>query len=377
MKNKLGYWIVIAAAALLQVSCNSQTELLYVGTYSERGSQGLYVYEYERSDNAFTLVQTLPEISDPNFLAVHPDGKKLYCVNTMTDEEGNRIDGVSSFGISSSGQLTLLNQMPSYGRGACHITLDKEGKYIYVAHYGSGSMTSFKINNDGTIEDTIQTMQFSGSSITRRQQGPHLHSMLFDPGNKYLYAADLGTDKVMIFDFDPETGNIDPAPQPWVEVIPGSGPRHFTFNQDGTVLYLAEELSSTVSLFRVNPLDGSLSAVQTLSTLPEGFEGQSSVADIHMDKEERMVFVTNRGHNSLAYFSVLDDGTLEATGHQPVLGDHPRNFMVDPKGEFVLVANRNTDNINQFRFDVDADSSWHTGTTLEVPAPVCLKWLNL
>jgi 6-phosphogluconolactonase len=376
--KRILFWSLLAFLMVPQISCKSEKEILYIGTADMNDSQGLYVYEYERGTNTFTLLQILPEIIAPNFLVLHPSGEFLYCVNDIVGEDGKKLDALSAFAIDdATGKLTLLNQVPSYGRGNCHIELDRTGKFIYVAHYGSGSLSSFNIGADGSIGDTIQTMQFTGSSITSRQQSPHLHAILVEAGNRFAYAADLGTDKVYIFDLDGTAGSLEPAAVPWVEAVPGSGPRHMAFNQKGTMFYLAEELSSTVGVFSISQENGSLTPEQRLPTLPEEFEGQNTVADIHLTPDEKLLFVSNRGHNSLAVFTVLDDGTLEVAGHEPVQGDHPRNFMVDPKGEFVLVANRNTDNINQFELGSDADPLQYTGTTLEVPAAICLKWLIL
>lgn len=361
-----------------QISCKTEKEILYIGTAGMNDSQGIYVYDYERNTNKFTLLQTLPEISAPNFLALHPSGDFLYSVNDITDEQGKEQDAVSAFSIDpSTGMLTLLNQVPSHGGGNCHIELDRKGKFIYVAHYGSGNLSSFKIESDGSIGDILQTIQFTGSSITRRQQQSHLHAILVDAGNRFAYAADLGADKVYIFELDATTGMLAPAAVPWVAAVPGSGPRHMAFNREGSLFYLAEELSNTVSVFRISQEDGSLNIEQRLPTLPEEFDGQNTVADIHLTPDGELLFVSNRGHNSLAIFSVQDDGTLEVAGHEPVQGDHPRNFMVDPKGEFVLVANRNTVNINQFELVEGAGPLQYTGTTLDVPAAICLKWLRL
>ena len=376
--KKVLLWSLLALLLAPQISCKTEMEILYIGTASMNDSQGLYVYSYERGANEFTLLQTLPEIIGPNFLALHPSGEFLYSVNMITGEDGKRQDAVSAFAIDgATGMLTLLNQVPSYGRGVCHIELDRKGKFIYVAHYGSGELTAFSIAADGSVADTVQTMQFTGSSITQRQQGPHLHAILVDAGNRFAYAADLGTDKVNIFDLDPATGRLEPAAVPWVTAVPGSGPRHMAFNRKGSMLYLAEELTSTVSVFSISSADGSLTPLQRLPTLPEGFDGQSTVADIHLTPDDGMLFVSNRGHNSLAIFNVQNDGTLEVAGHEPVQGDHPRNFMVDPDGAFVLVANRNTNNINQFELVKGAEPLQYTGTTLEVPAAICLKWLVL
>lgn len=240
-------WSLLAFLIVPQISCKTEKEILYIGTANMHDSQGLYVYEYERGTNTFTLLQTLPEIIAPNFLALHPSGDHLYSVNDMIGEDGKKLDAVSAFAIDgSTGMLTLLNQMPSYGRGNCHIELDRTGKFVYVAHYGSGELTVFSIAADGSLADTVQTMQFTGSSVTQRQQSPHLHAIMVDDDNLFAYAADLGTDKVNIFNLDATTGRLEPAAVPWVDAVPGSGPRHMAFNRKSTMLYLAEELSSKI-----------------------------------------------------------------------------------------------------------------------------------
>lgn len=369
--------VLLAAVLLLPVSCSvDKREILYVGTSSLRGSEGLYVYTYDRRANSFQLVQTLPQVSAPNFLTITPSGEYLYTVNAMEAEGGEKVSGVSAFRIAPrSGALELLNQVPAYGGGSCHIVTDRKGDFIYVSHYGSGSLTVFGIHNDGRVADSVQTIAFGGSSVTDRQKGSHLHSILVSRDNRFAYAADLGTDKIMIFKRDQVSGKLAPAAMPFAESLPGSGPRHLTFNEEGSLLYLAEELSCAVTVFAVDLASGALERLQTLSTLPEGFDAWNTVADIHMAPDGQSLFVSNRGNNSLAAFSVQENGLLKAAGYMPVEGAHPRNFMVDPKGEFVLVANRDTDNIVQMQFGAEPGILTAGNTTIEVPAPICLKWL--
>ncbi|MCF8346778.1 MAG: lactonase family protein [Bacteroidales bacterium] len=369
--------VLLSAVLLIPVSCRfDQREILYTGTNAIRGSEGLYVYTYDRRENTFLLVQTLPQVTAPNFLTIAPSGEYLYTVNAMEAEGGKRVSGVSAFRIEpSSGLLELLNQVPAHGGGACHIATDREGDYLYVSHYGSGSLTVFGIHDDGRVSDSVQTIAFEGSSVTDRQKGSHLHSVLVSRDNRFAYAADLGTDRIMIFERDQVSGRLTPAAMPFAESLPGSGPRHFTFNDEGSLLYLAEELSCAVTVFAVDLVSGALERLQTLSTLPEGFDAWNTVADIHLAPDGQSLFVSNRGHNSLAVFSVQEDGLLKAAGHTPVEGAHPRNFMVDPKGEFVLVANRDTDNIVQMRLGAEPGILTAGSTMMEVPAPICLKWL--
>ncbi len=368
-----GILALICAASHL--SCRSQHELLYVGTYSQRESQGIYVYRFDRNTGTFNLLQTNPEISSPNFLAIHPSGAFLYAVTKDTGEDGDGGDAVSALAINpEDGTLSLINQVPSHGDNACHISLDNTGNWVFISHYGSGSLSVLPVNPEGSLGDTVQTIFFEGSSITSRQEASHVHSILVSPDNEFVYVADLGTDRIMIFKLDENTGRLTPADPPWVASSPGTGPRHFTFSPDGSALYLAEELSFTVSVFRRDAITGALTEIYTTSTLPEGFEGRNSVADIHTDPEGKYLYVSNRGHNSLAIYKVRDNGLIESVGYEPVRGDHPRNFMVDPRGEFLMVANRNTDNIVLFRIDKSTGLLEYTGQSLEVPAAVCLKW---
>jgi len=204
-----------------------------------------------------------------------------------------------------------MNQVPAHGSGACHITTSRDGRFLYVSHYGSGSLTVFGVHDDGRVADSVQTIAFEGSSVTDRQEGSHLHSILVSRDNRFAYAADLGTDRVMIFERDQESGRLTPAAMPFAESLPGSGPRHFTFNEEGSMLYLAEELSCAVTVFAVDQDNGALERLQTLSTLPEGFDAWNSVADIHLTPDGQSLFVSNRGHNSLAIFTVQENDRSE------------------------------------------------------------------
>lgn len=356
-------------------SCNKQAEILYVGTYAQRESQGIYVFEYERNNNNFSLLQTLPRIENPNFLAIHPDGELLYAVNTIQTDEDSKQDMVTSFTIDSkTGKLTKLNQMPTFGAGACHISIDKSGRYLFVSHYRSGSLTTFNVTENGAIADTIETISYSGGSVTPRQKAPHVHSCLVSPDNRFVYVADLGTDKMMIYELNHETGLLTPAEEPFATLNPGAGPRHFTFHPNKPIVYVAEELSSAVTVFNRNESTGALTSAQTLTTLPESFTDQNTVADIHVGKNAKTLYVTNRGHNSVAIFSIQENGHLSSEGFESVKGDHPRNFMVDPKGNFLLVANMNSDNVVQFKINEETGTPAFLSEPLQIPAPVCLKW---
>ena len=365
----------LVIAFLAMMSCSAKKEFLYVGTVDQRGSEGIYVYEFNRKDYEFTKLQTLPEIVSPNFLTLHPSGNFLYAVNNTKDSEGNTINVISSFAINKSdGSLSFINSNPSYGRGACHVSLDHEGKWAFISHYGSGSLSVFPVGPGGETGDSIQTISYDGRSITSRQESSHVHSILVSPDNKFVYLADLGTDKMMTYSLDNGTGRLTPAAQAFISLNPGSGPRHFTFHPSKPYIFIADELSSSVTVVKTDPSDGSLTKIETLSTLPENFDKPNSVADIHTDPDGNFLYVSNRGHNSIAIYRIQSSGNLEFLAHTDVNGEHPRNFMIDPKGEFLIVANRDTDNVVVFRLDKKTGLLESKGIELKVPAALCLKW---
>jgi 6-phosphogluconolactonase len=354
-----------------------QNEILYAGTYSQRESQGIYVFNFNRNTGSFQLIQTTPMVENPNFLVINKKSGFLYAVHTIKGEGDKNTDVISSFKIDTeNGKLIFINHLPTYGFGACHISIDNTGKWIFVSHYNSGSVTEFSINGDGSIRDTVQTIKFKGSSITRRQESSHVHSALVSPDNKFLFIADLGTDKIMTFPFDVETGKFTPSSGSFLELEKGSGPRHFTFHATNDNLYLANELNSTVTVLLRNENSGALTKVQTISTLPATYSGRNLVADIHISPDGKFLYVTNRGHNSIAVFQIHSEGNLEFISHQSVMGDHPRNFLIDEKGEFILVANQNSDNIVVLSTDKITGKLNPTGNSLKVPASVCLKWFS-
>ena len=354
-----------------QIQAQSSGEIMYVGTYSTRGSEGVYVFSFDRKAGTMRQIQTVANAKSPSFLALHPSGKYLYSVNEAADKTG----GVSSYAIDGkTGKLNYLNSQPSRGRNACYVSVDQTGKTAFVANYTSGSLGVLPINNDGTLAMPTDSVQDSGSSAnTQRQEGPHVHSATVGPGNRFLYVADLGTDKLHILAIDPKTSTVKPAEMPFVAVKPGSGPRHFAVHPNGKYAYLVEELISSVAVFSRNPKTGALTMIQDgVPTLPNGFSGQNTSADIHIDPSGRFLYQSNRGANTLAIFSIDADGMLTKVADQPVEGKTPRNFMIDPKGEFVFVANQDTDNITIFRRDRKTGKLTYTGNSVSVPAPVCV-----
>jgi len=370
---KTGFLLFVCL--LTALSATAQKELLYVGTYSVRGSEGIYVLEFDRKAGTLRQVGTAGGAKSPSFLAFHPLGRYLYAVN-----EGAEGGSVSAFAIDrQTGQLSLLNQQPSVGRGPCHVSLDATGRAAFVSNYGEGTFTVLPVEKDGRLGAPTDSVRFSGSGTNpRRQDKPHAHSATVSPDNRFVYVCDLGTDRIYIYEIDPAKGKVKPANPAFKTVMPGAGPRHFTISSNGRFAYLAEELTSTTAAFSRDAKTGFLTTLQDgVATLPTGFTGQNTSADIHASPDGKFLYQSNRGHNSLAVFSIGTSGRIALQGQQDTMGKTPRNFLVDPKGGYVFVANQDTDNITVFKRDAKTGLLTHTGNSVSVPAPVCLKMMEL
>ncbi len=354
---------------------NSSKEIMYAGTSSTRESKGIYVMEFDRSKGKLTPLQTVTEGKSPNFLAFHPNGKFLYAAYSEGTLENNVHKGsVVSFKINpATGFLTKLNELSSEGQGPAHISVDPQGRFAYVSNYGAGNLAVYSLNKDGSFGNVADVKQFEGSSVhPSRQKASHVHSIIPSPDGNFIYVSDLGTDKIMIYKVE-KSGKLFPAAMPYASSTPGAGPRHFTFHPGGNLAFSVEELSSTVAAFRVNKKTGALTPVDRINMLPENFTEPNTAADIHVSPDGKFLYASNRGHQSIAIYSI-DSGTgkLKFVGHENTLGDHPRNFLIDPKDEFVFVANMNTDNIVLFRRDKESGKLNPTGEQTIIPAVMCV-----
>lgn len=354
-------------------------EILYVGTYSVRGSQGIYVYEFNRDSLTLKLIQTVNHLSDPSYLTVSPDGKFLYAANGGTVNDSLHWGSASAYKINpESGKLTHMNDRTSFGSDPCHIEIDHTGHVILMTNYNNAVLTSYILNDDGSISDQYQVFHETGSSIvTSRQSEAHVHSSLFTPDNKYVYVADLGSDKVRIYDYNSDTHKIDPSQTPAVAAIPGSGPRHMAIFPGLPYMYLVQELSNTVSVFSLNP-ESAPEMIQTLSTLPADYDSLNDAADIHIAPSGKFLYSSNRGHNSIAIFSINhENGNLSPAGYHSCGGNWPRNFLIDPKGQFIFTANKISDNLAVLKMDADTGELSDSGVSIGIPSPVCIKYLEL
>jgi 6-phosphogluconolactonase len=350
--------------------------LAYVGTYTTKtASKGIYVFRYDASAGKLAPLGVAAETRDPSWIAIHPNGKFLYAVN-----EAGKDSMVSAFGIdSASGKLTLLDQVPALGEDPCYLSLDGTGKYVLVANYTSGNVVVFPIARDGQLGPATANLVDAGKlgPNKERQDGPHAHWIETSAGNRFAYVSDLGLDKVLIYKFDRESGKLSNPDQQEAfsaTLPPGSGPRHLTFSRDGNFMYVLGELQSTVTVF-ANDAREKYRAIQTVSALPTGFSGRNDAAEIALDPGGKFIYTSNRGSDSIAVFHVERTGRLRLAANVPTGGKEPRHFSSDPSGNYLLAENQLSDSIVAFRIDQKTGTLTPTGETLEVPSPVCLRFL--
>lgn len=381
MNRVISKWLVIMAAVLgttsSAVSADPTKFRVYFGTYSGELSKGIYVSSFDAATGTLSPPELAAEVKNASFVAIHPSRKYVYAVSEIADFEGKKQGGVSAFAIDhSSGRLNLLNQQSSGGGGPCHLVTDSSGKNVLVANYGGGSVSVLPIHADGKLAPASSTIQHHGSSVNKqRQEGPHAHSINLDAANKFAFAADLGLDKVLIYRFDGTKGVLTANDPPAGVVAPGSGPRHFAFHPTGKYAFVNNEMTSTVTSFAYDSGKGSLTEIHTLSTIPEPTPGNST-AETVVHPSGKYVYVSNRGHNSLAMYECDGaTGRLTSIGYQSTGGKTPRNFNIDPTGRYVLAANQDTNNVVVLKIDPATGKLSPTGTSIEVGTPVCVRFL--
>jgi 6-phosphogluconolactonase len=353
---------------------------VYIGTYTGPKSKGIYLSTLDLATGKLSDAVVAAETTSPSFLAVHPSKKFLYAVGEISDFQGQKAGGVSAFAIDpASGKLTLLNQQTSGGAGPCHLVVDATGKAVLVANYGGGSVESIPLAADGKLGEPASFIQHAGSSVNKsRQSAPHGHSINVDPTNRFAVAADLGLDQVLVYKFDAATAKLTPNDPPFTAVAPGSGPRHFAFHPGGKYAYVINEITCTVTAFDYNSAKGTLTEIQTITTLPHEVRPGYSTAEVVVHPSGKFLYGSNRGHDSIAVFQIVAaNGTLTAVEHEPTQGKTPRNFAIDPTGKFLLAENQASDTIVVFAIDQSTGKLEPTGHKIEVPSPVCVRFVPL
>jgi len=356
-------------------------EFLYAGTFSERGSKGLYVLEFDRTHQSLKEIQVFSGGKDPNFVALHPGGHFLYAVFSEGVEKkaagtGRRMGSVSSFSIDPlTGALTRINEQSSEGGGPAHVSVDPKGRFVYVSNYGGGNFAVYPIKEDGSLGAPSDVIKDQGSGPMPEQEGPHVHCVIPSADGRYIYSSDLGIDEILIYKVT-DSGKMLPAEVPYVKSPPGAGPRHFAIDRDGRFAFSAEEFHSTITSYRVDPSNGALVAMEHLDMLPKERKPRNSDTDIHLSPDGKFLYASNSGAKGLAVFSIDSlTGKLQRVEDVYTEGLFPRNFCLDKSGAYVFVANRDTDNIAVFKRNSRTGRLSFTGQTIKVPMVVSLQHL--
>jgi 6-phosphogluconolactonase len=351
----------------------------YVGTYGTGESGGIYFCRLNTKTGEIILRQKIVGIDNPSYLTINKENHFLYAVNEVTETNGNPGGAVSSFAIDpENGSLRYLNRQLTIGGSPCFISIDHTGRFVLLANYSGGNVTILPVLKDGKLGEHVESVQHKGQSINPDRQGsPHPHSIIVSADNQFVFVPDLGLDKILIYRFDQNKGTLRPNDTPHVSLKPGAGPRHFTFHPNGKFAYVINELNSTITAFSYESQKGELKGIQIITTLPEDYTGRNYCADIHVHPTGNFLYGSNRGHNSIAIFTIgQETGILTRTDHEQTQGEFPRNFAVEPLGKFLLVANQRSNNIVSFRIDTETGVLIPAGHTIEIPEPVCVKFLN-
>lgn len=346
----------------------------FFGTYTGQKSKGIYAAKFDTRTGKFGAPQLAAEIKNPTFLAVHPNGKWLYAIGEVNNFGGKKSGSIAAYAIdASSGKLTALNTQASGGAGPCHVFVDRTGKCVLAANYGGGSVIAVPLKDDGSLAEPGSFIQHNGTGPNKsRQEGPHAHCIITDPSNKFALACDLGLDKVLIYKLDPASGELKPNDPSFGSTAPGAGPRHIAFHPNGKFAYVISEMGCTMTTFAWDGKRGSLTAVDAVSTLPGELEKNYSTAEIQVHPNGKFVYGSNRGHDSIAVFSV-DEQTGKLTRIQSVSsqGKTPRHFALDPTSKFLIAENQDSNDVFVFSVDQSTGKLTPTGEKIEVGAPVC------
>jgi 6-phosphogluconolactonase len=371
-KSRIGYLILLAL--LEAISVYSQHTCIFIGSYNwDKTTEGIYVYELDTVNGTLSKITTFTGIANPSYLTVSPNGRFIYaCTESKTPKAGS----VSSFEFNYWNKtLTFLNSQPSGGENPVYVSVHKNSKWLVDGNYTEGSVSVYPLTPDGKINAMVQNIQFSEGSInTQRQDRSHIHSTVFSPLFDYVFLPDLGADKIRCYQFDTlKKEPLQSASIPIINVLAGSGPRHFTFHPNGKFAYCIEELSGTIDCYRYT--NGELRHHQRVNGHSSDFTAGFESADIHISPDGRFLYASNRGkENNIAIFSIAANGTLKVIGYQSTEGVQPRIFAIDPSGNFLVVANVTSNNMVVFKRDAETGVLNKTGGEVQVKSPSCVQF---
>jgi 6-phosphogluconolactonase len=373
-------FLLASAAGLVALEGETEPDdqLLYVGTYTaSEPRKGIYLVRMNPQSGKLRRVGAVDAGIKPSFLAIHPNGRVLYAVDELEKYKGKASGAVSAFAIArETGALTRQNEQPSEGAAPCFVSVDRSGRVVLVANYTGGSVALLPIKPDGSLAPAASVVHHKGTGPnTERQEAPHAHSIIVDPSNRFALSADLGADRVFVYRLDLDGKSLRPVAGGDAVMRAGAGPRHLAFHTTLPLVFVSNELDSTVATLRFDGESGKLTLLGALSTLPAGWKGTNYPADIHVAPSGRTLYVSNRGHNSIAVFSVAEKtGALALEQVVSTGGDWPRNFSLDPTGRWLLVANQQSDSVIVFARDQESGRLTPTQQRIAIPGPVCLRF---
>jgi 6-phosphogluconolactonase len=352
---------------------------VFAGTRTGSRGKGKGIYAYWLQTQGMEVSQNITlvplglaaETSNPSFLELDLKRRLVFSVNA--DPNGM----VSSFAVDAAGKLKPLNQVSSKGAGPTHLTLDLTGRFLLVANYTSGHVAVIPVGADGRLSEATSVIEHAGKSVNaERQAGPHAHCCTFDAANRFAFICDLGLDKVMCYRFDATAGKLAPNDPPFAAVKPGAGPRHLAFRPDGRFAYVINELNSTITVFAYEAAAGKLTEVQTVSSLPEYYDGPNAAAEVGVHPSGKWLYASNRGNNTVVLFNIdAAKGTLSYVEEQGTGGKTPRHFGIEPSARHLAIANQDTDQLLACRIDAGNGRLKPSGVFAECPSPTCVQFL--
>jgi 6-phosphogluconolactonase len=350
--------------------------LVFVTEFAPGEKGGIHAYEFDTKTGKLKPLHRTAGAEHPFFLALSPDRKFLYSIHAK-QFGGKENEQVAAYAVvGRTGELKLLNRQSAEGTAACYLDVDRTGKAVLVANYASGSVASLPVKADGSLGEKVSFFQHKGSSVNpQRQKEPHAHCIVVSPDNKYVFAADLGTDQILCYKLDPATAKLAPNDPPYAKAPAGAGPRHLTFHPDGKRVYVINELLNSVSVFDYDAASGKLTETQTIPTLPADFKGTSHCADLKITPDGKFLYGTNRGHDSIAAYQIAGDGKLTLVAIEPSLGKGPQNLAITPDGQWLLCANMPGNNVAVFAIDAKTGKLKSAGEPVKQPSPSCIMLL--
>jgi 6-phosphogluconolactonase len=351
--------------------------VVFISAFASGEKGAIHALSFDSKSGTLTPLHRTTDVESPFFLAVSPNGKFLYSIDAEAFG-GEDDEFVAAYSIEGrSGKLKRLNRQSARGTASCYLDVDSTGKTVVVANYSTGDVAALPVKKDGSLGEAASYIKHEGSSIDpARQKAPYAHSIEISPDNRFALAADLGADKVFIYQLTPgKAGLIPNKAQSSAAVAAGSGPRHLTFHPNGKRVYVINELKNTVTFFNWDPKAGSLETRQTISTLPADFTGTSYCADLKITPDGQFLYGTNRGHDSIAIYRIEKDGVLSLVKIEPSLGKGPQNLLITPDGGWLICANMAGSKVVVFQIDSKTGQIKAQGDPIEMPSPSCIRWL--